>query len=178
MRHLILSCSLSPKSRSAVMAGALLLASREQGDDVELVDLREMELPFCDGGASYGHPNVQRLQAAVEAADVVTLATPIYNFETGGSTRNLVALVGQKFTDKVIGLICAAGGQGSYMSVMSLANSLMLDFRCVIVPRFVYATGAAFDESRLVDDEVKDRITALAADLKRFGSVLSGGDAG
>ena len=34
----------------------------------------------------------------------------------------------------------------SYMSVMAYANSLMLDFRCVIIPRFVYATGSAFAE--------------------------------
>jgi FMN reductase len=75
-------------------------------------------------------------------ADDFVVATPIYNYEVGGATRNLIALGGSAFRDKVVG-VCAAGGQRPYMSVMALANSLMLDFRSVIVPRFVYATGLA-----------------------------------
>jgi FMN reductase len=38
--------------------------------------------------------------------------------------------------NKVVGFLCAAGGKSSYMSVMRLANSLMLDFRCLIIPHF------------------------------------------
>ena len=173
MRQLILSCSLSPTSRSAIMARALEEALRAKGDQVELIDLRQLELPFCDGKACYSHPNVVRLQKAVAAAAAVTVATPIYNYEVGGATRNLVALVSQGWTERVVGFVCAAGGQGSYMAVMGLANSLMLDFRCVIVPRFAYATGAAFEEGRLMDGEVRERIMGLAADLRRFGTLLA-----
>jgi FMN reductase len=173
MRQLILSCSLSPKSRSAVMATVLEAAVRAQGDEVERVDLRELDLPLCDAGACYGHPDVIRIQKAVARADAIAIATPIYNYETGGSTRNMVALVGQQFTDKVIGLVCAAGGQGSYMSAMGLASSLMLDFRCVIVPRFVYATGAAFEDGRLVDEEVTHRLEELAGEMRRFARGLA-----
>ncbi|MGD8375374.1 MAG: NADPH-dependent FMN reductase [Acidobacteriota bacterium] len=176
MRQLILSCSLSPKSRSAVMAKVLEVAVQSQGDEVERVDLRELDLPLCDAGACYAHPDVTRIQQAVARADAIAIATPIYNYETGGSTRNMVALVGQQFTDKVIGLVCAAGGQGSYMSVMGLASSLMLDFRCVIVPRFVYATGAAFEDGRLVDEDVTQRLEELAAEMRRFARGLVRGE--
>lgn len=173
MRQLIISCSLSPKSRSAVMARALAEAAGRLGDQVELLDLREMEVPFCDADRAYGQPDAIRIREGVERADAVTLATPIYNFEVGGSTRNVVALAGQAFTDKVVGFVCAAGGQGSYMAVMGLAKSLMLDFRSVIVPRFVYATGAAFDGAELVDAEVRERIDELAAELHRFAEALA-----
>lgn len=172
MKQLIIACSLSPKSRSAVMALRLEVAVREVGDEVELIDLRKMELPFCDAADCYGHPNVVKLQESIAAADAVTIATPIYNFEVGGATRNVIALGSKSWTEKVVGFVCAAGGQGSYMSVMTLANSLMLDFRCVIVPRFVYATGAAFDGSRMVDSAVEERITELAGELNRVGSAL------
>ena len=175
MRHLMLSCSMSPVSRSAVLAHALAEAVRAQGDDVELIDVRELELPFCDGAACYSHPSVVRLQKAVAGASTITVATPIHNYETGGATRNLVALVAQKWKDKIVGFLCAAGGQGSYMSVMGLADSLMLDFRCVVVPRFVYATGAAFEDARLTDDTVRERIADLASDLRRFGTALGSG---
>jgi hypothetical protein len=44
---------------------------------------------------------------------------------------------------------------------MGLANSLMLDFRCMIIPRFVYAIGRDFTDHELVSTEVKDRIREL-----------------
>ncbi len=173
MKQLIVSCSLSASSRSALLAAQLEQAVAGLGDDVELIDLRRIKLPFCDAGACYADPNVVRLKQAIAAASAVTIATPIYNFETGGSTRNLIALTGDAWTEKTVGFMCAAGGQGSYMSIMSLANSLMLDFRSVIVPRFVYATSAAFDEGRLVDDEVRRRVQELAVQLHRFASALA-----
>ena len=50
----------------------------------------------------------------------------------------------------------------SYMSVMSLANSLMLDFRCLVIPRIVYATNQDFTDGRLSSSEVRERVRDLA----------------
>jgi FMN reductase len=58
------------------------------------------------------------------------------------------------------------------MSVMAYANSLMLDFRCVIIPRFVYATSDAFDEDKLSDRKVLGRIEQVAKELIRFTEAL------
>ena len=173
MRQLIISCSLSPESHSAILAQCLSDEITGLGDEMQLIDLRTLELPFCDGGVCYTHPNVQSLQAAIRAASAITIATPIYNFETGGGTRNVIALGGDAFTGKIIGFLCAAGGDNSYMAVMSLANSLMLDFRCIVVPRFVYASGAAFTDGRLSEPKIEGRVTELARELHRIASALS-----
>jgi hypothetical protein len=45
--------------------------------------------------------------------------------------------------------------------VMSMANSLMLDFRCLIIPRFVYATRNDFDDQAPAED-IKGRVAMLA----------------
>jgi hypothetical protein len=58
---------------------------------------------------------------------------------------------------------------------MSFANSLMLDFRCIIIPRFVYATGDAFEGEKLIDNKVGKRIEQVAAELLRFTTSLRGG---
>jgi hypothetical protein len=63
---------------------------------------------------------------------------------------------------------------GSYMSVMAYANSLMLDFRCVIIPRFAYATGDLFDDEKLSDKKIISRIEQVAAELVRFTAALRG----
>ena len=113
MRQLIISCSLSPKSHSAILAQRLSDEITGLGDEINLIDLRKLELPFCDGDACYAHPNVKTLQAAIKEASAITIATPIYNFETGGGTRNVIALGGDAFNGKVIGFLCAAGGENS-----------------------------------------------------------------
>jgi len=53
----------------------------------------------------------------------------------------------------------------SYMAHMGLASSLMLDFRCVIVPRFVYATGDAFRDGKLADEGVQSHLAELSGSL-------------
>jgi FMN reductase len=75
----------------------------------------------------------------------------------------------------VVGFLCAAGGMSSYMSVMAYANSLMLDFRSVIIPRFVYATGPAFKDDEITDAKVTERIRQVAQELVRFTNALRGG---
>jgi len=60
------------------------------------------------------------------------------------------------------------------MSVMAYANSLMLDFRCTIIPRFVYATGEAFDDSGVTDRKVAKRIEELAREVIRYVRGLRG----
>ena len=154
MKPLVISCSLNPSSRSAQLAGHAHAALSRTAADARLVDLRESPLPMCDGGAAYQHENVAPLAAAISGADPILLAIPVYNFDANAAAKNLIELTGRAWTGKVVGFLCAAGGQGSYMSVMSLANSLMLDFRCLIVPRFVYATGDHFDEGGVANDEI------------------------
>jgi hypothetical protein len=57
---------------------------------------------------------------------------------------------------------------------MAYANSLMLDFRCVIIPRFVFATSDAFDGDNITDKKVTERIENVADELVRFTKALRG----
>jgi FMN reductase len=138
------------------------------------LDISEMELPLCDADACYTKPGSQKVSKALKAADGILLATPVYNYDVSAAAKNLLELTGSVWEDKVVGFLCAAGGMNSYMSVMAFANSLMLDFRSVIIPRFVYATGRAFEGDELKDKEVGERIEELADELVRFTKALRG----
>jgi FMN reductase len=138
------------------------------------LDISELELPLCDADACYTKPGSQTVGKAIKSADGILLATPVYNYDVSAAAKNLVELTGSAWEDKIVGFLCAAGGMSSYMSVMAFANSLMLDFRCVIIPRFVYATGRAFEGDELKDKEVDERIAELAAELVRFTQGLRG----
>jgi NAD(P)H-dependent FMN reductase len=166
--YLIVSASLRSNSRSRVMAHYLADCYRINGIPPLVVDLRECALPFCDGEFSYSHPDVLSLSKKISDARVIMVATPIYNFDASSALKNLIELTGDSWDDKIVGFLCAAGGSLSYMSVMSLANSLMLDFRCLIIPRFVYATGDDFEDWQLSSALVQERIRQLAAASTRI----------
>ena len=160
--YLIISASLRSASLSRVMAETLCDAYTKLGVTHQLIDLREYVLPLCDGEAAYEHPHVTTLSALIESARVIIVATPIYNFDANATAKNLVELTGSAWEDKTVGFLCAAGGASSYMSIMSLANSLMLDFRCLIIPRFVYAKGEDFSSHKQPTADLAGRISALA----------------
>ncbi|MEQ1858538.1 MAG: NAD(P)H-dependent oxidoreductase [Chthoniobacteraceae bacterium] len=158
--YLVISTSLRPGSFSRQLGVEL---AREFGASAEHVELSDFPLPLCDGETAYSDPNVEKLSAKISAARVILLATPIYNFDANAVAKNLIELTGSAWENKIVGFACAAGGTLSYMSIMALANSLMLDFRCVIIPRFVYATGDDFEGDRVPKPEIAKRITQLAA---------------
>ena len=157
--YLVISSSLRPGSLSRLLAQSLAM---ELGKASELVDLRDFPLPICDGETAYSDANVAKLGAKISAARVILVATPIYNFDANAAVKNLVELTGSAWENKIVGFACAAGGALSYMSVMGLANSLMLDFRCVIIPRFVYATGGDFADGKIASPELTKRLKQLA----------------
>jgi FMN reductase len=171
--YLILSTSLNPKSRSRVLAREIDRRLRAMRDAVTYYDLQEHKLPMCDAGACYGDPEAQHLASLVTAARGIIVATPVYNYDVSATAKNVVELTGRAWNDKVVGFVCAAGGGVSYMAVMGLANSLMLDFHSFILPRFVFATGKAFDEqNQLIDEDVSERLDNLVALLVRTTEAL------
>jgi FMN reductase len=175
MRLLIFTCSLNPSSRSAQLAEMALLDARAADHAVELVSVAALNLPMCDGEAAYEHPSLSGLTEKIRAAHGVIFALPVYNYDVNAAAKNLIELTGDAWTGKVVGFICSAGGQGSYMSVMPFANSLMLDFRCVIVPRFVYATELDFVDEQLAEDgELRRRLRSLTSDVANFARALEG----
>lgn len=169
MSLLILSTSLNPKSKSRQLAASASAALTPEGVEHSILDLKDLPLPLCDGGAAYGHPNTAKAGESVKAADGIIVASPIYNYDVNAALKNLIELTGKgAWENKTVAFLNAAGGHSSYMSVMAVANSLMLDFRCVIVPRFVYAAPADFDESGIPNDAIQVRVRECALETAKL----------
>jgi len=102
------------------------------------------------------------------------LAVPVYNYYANAAAKNVIELTGSAWQDKAVGFLCAAGGKSSYMAILGLANSLMLDFQCLILPRFVYATKGEFDSERDsgLGEELASRVAGLCDELDRLTVAL------
>src|SRR5215831_1737647 len=171
-KHLIISTSGNPDSNSRRMGRIAFAHMQERKIACDWIDIREMALPLCDADKCYGMAGSKKLHAAVETADGILVAAPVYNYDVAAAAKNMIELTGSAWEDKIVGFLCAAGGMGSYMSVMAYANSLMLDFRCVIIPRYVFATSDGFDGDKITDKKVVRRIEKLADELVRFTNAL------
>ncbi|MEO1527955.1 MAG: NAD(P)H-dependent oxidoreductase [Planctomycetota bacterium] len=171
--YLVLSASLNPTSRSRILARDCQRRLETIGRQGVLIDLADHPLPLCDGATAYGDPKVAELGEQLDAADAVFIATPVYNFDVNAALKNAVELTGKKWTGKVVAMMLAAGGSGSYMSAMPFANSLMLDFRCVIVPRFVYTTGESFEGESLADEDIEARMELLVNETLTLSDALA-----
>ncbi|HSI85887.1 MAG: NADPH-dependent FMN reductase [Candidatus Methylacidiphilales bacterium] len=171
MKILIISTSLKAASNSRIMSKYAYDLVAQRGVEVAFMDLRDHPLPLCDGGPCYSLPEVEAATKIVSEADAIIMGAPVYTYDLSAAAKNLIELTGSAWEDKVVAFLCAAGGLSSYMSVMSFANSLMLDFRCLIVPRFVYATRKAFEHDAVVDVEMQERIQQLVATTLRLAAV-------
>lgn len=137
---------------------------RSGGQFVTLLDLGGHGGP--DGALEV--ENMQSVRSAFRQASHLVFAVPIHVYDVASPAKRLVERLSEaELGDRVVGFLCAAGGHRSYMSVMSFANSLMLDFRCWIAPRFVYATPEDFRDQAF-DATLVQRIDQLCRDLMAF----------
>jgi len=171
MNYLIISTSLRSSSNSRKMAN--YLKQSFVNENFEFFDLQENKLPMCDGDKCYDLPEVIDFRKKIEKANGIIMAIPIYNYNVSSGAKNIIELGGKKLYDKNFGFLCAAGGKNSYMSVMGLANSLMIDYRCYIIPKFVYALKKDFDETKVTDSDIKERIEELGNEMIRITNALS-----
>jgi len=173
-KYLVISTSGNSESNSRIMGRVALARLQQQRADCEWIDISDLDLPLCDADKCYLNAAAQKLGKSIQAADGMIVAAPVYNYDVSAAAKNMIELTGSAWEDKVVGFLCAAGGMSSYMSVMAYANSLMLDFRTVIVPRFVYATSDAFDRDQLIDKKIERRIQQVADEVIRFTAALRG----
>ena len=59
------------------------------------------------------------------------------------------------------------------MAPLALAHSLMLDFHCLIAPRFVYAVQSDFSADALASDAVRRRIADLCRSTTALADALA-----
>lgn len=152
-------------SRTGILASAIHHALTTEGVSVEALDLQPDSMPFCDGATCYSDPRTAALAEKIAAAQIIVVASPIYNYSLNAAAKNLLELTGSAWTKKVVGFVCNAGGSMSYMGPMNFGQMLMLDKRCRVVPRYVYATPAQLQDGTVSDPDIKERIAMLAKDL-------------
>jgi len=161
--------SLRPNSYSQLALNVAARRVEALGAEMEILDLRQMQLPFCNGEDDYpGYPDVERLRDTVKAADGLILSTPEYHGGVSGVLKNALDLMGfEQFDGKVTGLISVLGGQPNSNAL----NELRLIMRWVhawVIPEQV-AIGQVWKafgpDGKLLDEKLSQRFDQFAQSL-------------
>ncbi len=166
-----LAGSLRPNSYSHQALQTVAQRVTALGAEMEILDLRSLTLPFCDGSETYpDYPDVERLRQAVRSADGLILVTPEYHGSVSGVLKNALDLMSfTELTDKVTGLISVLGGQANSNALNDL-RTIMRWVHAWVIPEQVAIGQAwkAFDhDGQLNDAAIAKRMDEFAQSLVR-----------
>jgi NAD(P)H-dependent FMN reductase len=161
--------SLRPGSYSARALEVAMSRVQALGVETEIIDLRKLSLPFCNGGDDYSdYPDVAKMQQTVKSAQGLILATPEYHGSVSGVMKNALDLMSfEELSGKVAGLISVLGGQSNSNAL----NDLRIILRWVhawVIPEQI-GLGQAWkvfnEEGKILDEKLSQRFDAFAQSL-------------
>jgi NAD(P)H-dependent FMN reductase len=149
----------------------------EAGAEPEWLDVRDLDLPFFDGRDrhEYGSADLERVTAAVEAADVIVVSVPAYWSGPGGVVKNLLDLLGGAAYDQPPGTPTPL--EGKLVALLLVGSD---DESAAVARAQVQATLASMGawtapRAAVVANPRRVRsVEALLASLKDFGRYAAG----
>jgi NAD(P)H-dependent FMN reductase len=161
-------------------------AKKQDGFEVEIVDLKEYELPLFDEPASPQYNPDRKPEGALKKwldklaeADAFIIVSPEYNRSIPGPMKNAMDYVAFEFEKKPVLLVT----HGSVGGAFALANYrvALAQMQTITIPKPVMISGAAgiiSEDGVLEDDAAANPYGPLGAlngglaDLKWYGEAL------
>lgn len=170
-------CGSKAKSRRtrALIDLALETAAAEPNVGIDLIDLSERDLVFCDGRppAEYTGDTARAIEQA-RAADAYLFGTPIYRATYTGALKNLFDLIpDDALWGKVAGLLATGGSDHHYLALEAGLRPILGFFEMHGVPGTVYAPPSAFADGR-PNDALRDRVRRLTLDTVALARATGG----
>jgi len=135
--------TLDENSTSLAGLKRALQAAEENGAQVELLDLRELNLPmFVPGRKLFEYEeNVRKLVESARSADGMIWSTGAYNGTLSGSFKNAMDFLvflkdGRQpyLENRVVGLIASAGGDQASTNTIQAMTDVATSLRAMVSP--------------------------------------------
>lgn len=164
LRLVGVSGGLHPTSKAAILTEHLLarLADQVQGEQ-HLIELGRLAPQFSGAVSRSQLPDaVEGALTAVERADVLVVATPVYRGSYTGLFKHFFDFIHQDaLTDKPVLLAATGGSERHALMIDHQLRPLFSFFQARTLPLGVYATDKDFENGRLQDRALIQR-AALA----------------
>ena len=169
MNTLILSSSLSKESKSFLLCKAVEKQLKNKGVNCTFFDIRKIKIQAYHLEITKG---MKSLTEMINKTDNIIIGMGVHCYSFNDSLKILLDNCFNGATEKLFGIICAAGGEKSYLSTMQLTQICMNEWRMIQLPRIVYATKEDFTENTITSDEVIERIKIFCEEFNKIGKKL------
>ncbi|MGE0824704.1 MAG: NADPH-dependent FMN reductase [Candidatus Binatia bacterium] len=177
-----ISGSLTKGGSTRAVVDAALAAAKAHvpAVTIDVIDLRNVQLSFCDGRPVNEYPDdTPQVVARIQAADAYVIGTPIYRGSYTGSLKNLLDHVPvEAMMGKVAGLVVTAATDHHYLSIDQELRPVLMWFNLHLVPGSVYVRSNQLQGTEIIDDQVQDHLRLLGeavVDLQQSLGNLSQG---
>lgn len=169
MKTLILSSSLSNSSRSFILCNEVFKCLSSKGSKCTMIDARNVSLR-----PTHNKPTMQMeaLSKQIEETDNIIIGMGVHCYSINDSLKILLDNTFKKAIGKFYGILCAAGGEKSYLSTMHLTQICMNEWRMIQLPRIVYATEKDFTNEKISSKDLLKRIKIFTDDFYSIGNKL------
>jgi FMN reductase len=176
--RVLLGSTTPPGRLHRAVEGAIERAA-ERGTAADLFDLGAHRIGFADGTPAEDlDDDTEAAVAAVETAEALVLATPIYRGSMTGSLKNLLDLMPvPALQRKVVGIVAMGASDHHYLGAERHLRDVLAFFGAVPMPVAVYLNGGDFtdgvpgERAATALDELFAGTTATAAALAEVDAV-------
>ena len=170
MKTLILSSSISKESRSFILCNKVANNLSDKGATCTLVDARNISMLPTHNKLT---TEMEILAKQIDEADNIIIGMGVHCYSVSDSLKILLDTCFSKAYGKFYGIICAAGGEKSYLSTMHLTQICMNEWRMIQLPRIIYATTKDFKKNEINSKELLKRIKIFTEEFYTIGKKLS-----
>ena len=145
--RVVLGSTTPPGRLHRALDGAIERAAG-RGIEADLFDLGAQRIGFADGTPAEDlDDDTGAAIAAVETADALIVATPIYRGSMTGSLKNLFDLLPvPALQSKVVGLVAMGASDHHYLGAERHLRDVLAFFGAFVMPVAVYLNGADFED--------------------------------
>jgi NAD(P)H-dependent FMN reductase len=149
------------------------------GTSADLLDLGTLRLGFADGTPPEDlADDTAATIAAIEAANALVLATPVYRGSLTGSLKNLLDLTPvPALQGKVVGLVAMGASDHHFLGAERHLRDVLAFFGAVVMPVAVYLNNRDFEDG-VPGERAATALDDLLAATAEASAALAGTAAG
>lgn len=163
----IIQSSLRQGSNTAIMCEALKNKAASEWVEVNYLDLRELELEFCDGRNLEDYNlDLQSAYKSMEDSQAIIFWMPVYQYSMSWVLKNFIDICWGAVAGKKIWAIVNAGWPNCYMASRDLLDALYYEYGTTNIAPTPYSWSMDFKDWKIVNNKVSEKIDELVSVLK------------
>lgn len=161
--------SLNPQSNTALLIDAVARMLDVRGVAHETIDLRRVDMDFCDGRpvAQYNE-DTKAVHARMVSAEGYIFGMPVYSYSISGALKNLLDITASAMEKKVAGILCNSSGRRSYLASVDLMKILSYEADVATVQPIVHTDRETFKEGKIFDDHVIELMQEMIDGILKY----------